>query len=226
MSRPPPYCGHGRCGTLVDACADRRSLRLRPGKRRVAPPHLGVAEYDLPSLLLSRRQTDGGLVARGVSRLGRGAGPFVTGPNRELCRRCVGSRARQPQPGCLAGGRGRAAGACPYLFLPADLVYENEETLMEGAIGQADLEGLLAGVSANKSLVLLDTCHAGVVAQHRPWARGLEQETAIGRLMKRLRAVQSSQRAGRSRWLWRASGAMACSPTRSSTVTGGCGPRG
>lgn len=71
-----------------------------------------------------------------------------------------------------------------YLFLPADLVFENEQALTDGAIGQADLERLLVGVPANKSLVLLDTCHSGIWAQQKPWGRGLEQKTAIECLMK------------------------------------------
>ena len=72
-----------------------------------------------------------------------------------------------------------------YLFIPQDLEWVNEQALLDGAIDQPALQELLVSVPAQKTLVLLDSCHAGAFGEGQRWAsRGAEQRTAIGHLIK------------------------------------------
>jgi WD40 repeat protein len=72
-----------------------------------------------------------------------------------------------------------------YLFVPADLVYSNDERLRREAIDEDKLRTLLAKIPAQKSLVLLDTCSAGAFGgETAPAHRGIEQKAAMARMMR------------------------------------------
>jgi hypothetical protein len=75
-----------------------------------------------------------------------------------------------------------------YLFLPANLVYTNDEAMRAGGLNELKLRELLAKIPAQKSLVLLDTCASGVFASGTLLASrarsGLEEKAALDRLMK------------------------------------------
>jgi WD40 repeat protein len=82
-----------------------------------------------------------------------------------------------------------------YLFLPADLMYENEEALTQQSLSHEWLEAQLKRIVAGKQLILLDTCSAGAFT-----GRGLEEQAALLRLSKAtgravLGAASSSQMA-------------------------------
>lgn len=78
-----------------------------------------------------------------------------------------------------------------YHFLPADLVYANQQALRTGSVRQDQLVPWLGTIKAQKSLVVLDTCHAGTfvtaaAGEAKPLlgTRGLAEKGAIDRLMR------------------------------------------
>jgi peptidoglycan hydrolase-like protein with peptidoglycan-binding domain len=78
-----------------------------------------------------------------------------------------------------------------YHFLPADLVYANQQTLRTGSVRQDQLVQWLSMIKAQKSLVILDTCHAGTFVtatagetKPLPGMRTLAEKGAIDRLMR------------------------------------------
>ncbi|MCP4694022.1 MAG: hypothetical protein GY859_38665, partial [Desulfobacterales bacterium] len=70
-----------------------------------------------------------------------------------------------------------------YHFLPRELDYTNDEALVKGSLSQERLTRLLTGVSAQKSLLILDTCHAGsfIPLPHLS-KKGVAERTATSRL--------------------------------------------
>jgi hypothetical protein len=73
-----------------------------------------------------------------------------------------------------------------YYFVPQEVGYTNAAALRAGSLSEDDLVGLLEGIKAQKSLVVLDTCYAGAfdTIGPLPSARGLEEKAAIDRLMR------------------------------------------
>ena len=78
-----------------------------------------------------------------------------------------------------------------YHFLPADLVYANQQTLRTGSVRQDQLVQWLGMIKAQKSLVILDTCHAGTFVTAAAGetkallgTRNLAEKGAIDRLMR------------------------------------------
>ena len=70
-----------------------------------------------------------------------------------------------------------------YYFLPREFRYRGEDALRETAISQEQLQGWLAQVPAQKSVLLFDTCESGSLTQE-PVTRGLEAQAAIERLSR------------------------------------------
>jgi hypothetical protein len=80
-----------------------------------------------------------------------------------------------------------------YHFLPWDLVYENQQALRTGSVHQERFLQWLGMIKAQKSLIVLDTCHAGAFATaslgrltNAVAARGgdLAEKGAMDRLMR------------------------------------------
>lgn len=69
-----------------------------------------------------------------------------------------------------------------YHFIPADARYLNRTTLRNASLDEALLQKLLAGISAKKTLVLLDTCSAGSFGE--PRGRALGDKFAIDRFSR------------------------------------------
>lgn len=67
-----------------------------------------------------------------------------------------------------------------YHFIPHELRYKNDDVIRAGSLSQEKLNELLPKIKAQKSVILLDTCDSGSFKL----ARGLDQKTAIARLMK------------------------------------------
>ncbi|MCY4141352.1 MAG: caspase family protein, partial [Rhodobacteraceae bacterium] len=70
-----------------------------------------------------------------------------------------------------------------YYFLPRDFRYRDADHLREAAVSQQQLQSWLSQVSAQKSVLLLDTCESGSLTQEAV-ARGLEDRAAIERLSR------------------------------------------
>jgi WD40 repeat protein len=71
-----------------------------------------------------------------------------------------------------------------YYFVPHDLHYHTEQSLVRDAIGQDRLQAWFARVPAKKAVLMFDTCEAGSLAEQRVGSRGLEQKAALGRLIQ------------------------------------------
>uniref|UniRef100_UPI000B7D0242 caspase family protein n=1 Tax=Candidatus Entotheonella palauensis TaxID=93172 RepID=UPI000B7D0242 len=78
-----------------------------------------------------------------------------------------------------------------YHFIPADLIYDNRKTLHQASVNQDQIARWLGSIAAQKSLILLDTCHSGALTT--AWkgelgtlatARGLAEKGAIDKLMR------------------------------------------
>ncbi len=76
-------------------------------------------------------------------------------------------------------GHGKAVDG-KYNFLPADLALENEDSIRKGALTQEKLEGHLRRFGSGRTLLVLDTCHAGAMTE----GRGIEETFAIDNLMR------------------------------------------
>ena len=70
-----------------------------------------------------------------------------------------------------------------YHFLPRDFRFRDIEDLTKTSISQDQLQSWVAQVSAQKSVLLLDTCESGSLTQEAV-PRGLERKTAIDRLSR------------------------------------------
>lgn len=67
-----------------------------------------------------------------------------------------------------------------YYFVPHEVKVSSMDALYENSLDEDDLRRLISGVNAQKSIVLLDTCHAA--AMHMG-IRGIEERAALDRLM-------------------------------------------
>jgi uncharacterized caspase-like protein len=91
-----------------------------------------------------------------------------------------------------------------YLFIPWDMAYANQEALRADSVRQEQLMRWLGLIKAQKSLVLIDTCHAGALVKAAAGgtpalfaARSLEEKGAMDRLMRatgRAMLVASTER--------------------------------
>ena len=70
-----------------------------------------------------------------------------------------------------------------YYFLPRDFRYRGEDALKDTAISQGQLQGWMAQVPAQKSVLLFDTCESGSLTEEAV-TRGLEAQAAIERLAR------------------------------------------
>jgi uncharacterized caspase-like protein len=68
-----------------------------------------------------------------------------------------------------------------YVFLPADLLYRNSESLSAGGLNGTELRQLLARIPSSKTVVVLDTCSSGAFGLS---GRSLGEKGAIDRLAR------------------------------------------
>jgi WD40 repeat protein/uncharacterized caspase-like protein len=89
----------------------------------------------------------------------------------------------------FAAGHGKTLDG-RYYFIPYDLRYQNERSLVRDAIGQDKLQAWFARIPARKAVLMFDTCEAGSLTERAAMrtaalARGgLEQKAALGRLIQ------------------------------------------
>ena len=83
----------------------------------------------------------------------------------------------------FAAGHGKTLDG-RYYFIPYDMRYHTEQSLVRDAIGQDRLQAWFARIPAKKAVLMFDTCEAGSLAEQRVASRGLEQKAAVGRLIQ------------------------------------------
>ncbi|HEY1244687.1 MAG TPA: caspase family protein, partial [Hyphomicrobiaceae bacterium] len=84
----------------------------------------------------------------------------------------------------FAAGHGKTLDG-RYYFVPYDLRYHTEQSLVRDAIGQDRLQAWFARILAKKAVLMFDTCEAGSLTQRVASTRGgLEQKAALGRLIQ------------------------------------------
>ena len=71
-----------------------------------------------------------------------------------------------------------------YYFLPRDFRYRDDDDLKKTAVSQEQLQSWVSRVSAQKSVLLLDTCESGSLTHKALVGRGLEDKAAINRLSR------------------------------------------
>ncbi|MBU0730090.1 MAG: caspase family protein [Proteobacteria bacterium] len=71
-----------------------------------------------------------------------------------------------------------------YHFLPVDFRYHNEDSVRDKGINQDHLQTWMSQVSAQKSLILLDTCNSGSYVMAQAATRGIAEKTAIDKLTR------------------------------------------
>jgi uncharacterized caspase-like protein len=83
----------------------------------------------------------------------------------------------------FAAGHGKTLDG-RYHFIPYDLRYQTEQSLVRDAIGQDKLQGWFARIQGKKAVLMFDTCEAGSLTQRVATRGGLEQKAALGRLIQ------------------------------------------
>jgi hypothetical protein len=83
----------------------------------------------------------------------------------------------------FAAGHGKTLDG-RYYFIPQDLRYHTEQSLVRDAIGQDRLQAWFARILAKKAVLMFDTCEAGSLTERVKTRGGLEQKTALGRLIQ------------------------------------------
>jgi WD40 repeat protein len=83
----------------------------------------------------------------------------------------------------FAAGHGKTLDG-RYYFLPQDLRYHTDQSLVRDAIGQDKLQAWFARILAKKAVLMFDTCEAGSLTERGKTRGGLEQKAAVGRLIQ------------------------------------------
>jgi uncharacterized caspase-like protein len=83
----------------------------------------------------------------------------------------------------FAAGHGKTLDG-RYYFIPYDLRYQTDQSLVRDAIGQDKLQGWFARIQAKKAVLMFDTCEAGSLTQRVVTRGGLEHKAALGRLIQ------------------------------------------
>ena len=83
----------------------------------------------------------------------------------------------------FAAGHGKTVDG-RYYFIPHDLRYHTDQSLVRDAIGQDKLQAWFARIQAKKAVLMFDTCEAGSLTERGKTRGGLEQKAALGRLIQ------------------------------------------
>jgi WD40 repeat protein len=83
----------------------------------------------------------------------------------------------------FAAGHGKTLDG-RYYFIPHDLRYHTDQSLVRDAIGQDKLQAWFARIQAKKAVLMFDTCEAGSLTERSKTRGGLEQKAALGRLIQ------------------------------------------
>jgi WD40 repeat protein/uncharacterized caspase-like protein len=69
-----------------------------------------------------------------------------------------------------------------YYFVPQDFRYRDSSSFAHAAIGQDRFQNWLSKISAQRSVLLFDTCESGSLTQDQPEIRGLERAVAMEKM--------------------------------------------
>jgi WD40 repeat protein len=83
----------------------------------------------------------------------------------------------------FAAGHGKTVDG-RYYFIPQDLRYQTNQSLVQDAIGQDKLQKWFARILARKAVLMFDTCEAGSLTGPLKTRGGLEHKAALGRLIQ------------------------------------------
>jgi WD40 repeat protein len=86
-------------------------------------------------------------------------------------------------------GHGKALNG-QYHFLPYEVIFRNQDAFVKGCLSHVEIDNFLRSIKALKSLIILDTCHSGLLAknvdtiQFAARSGNIEMKTAIDKLMR------------------------------------------
>uniref|UniRef100_UPI000B7F1AE7 caspase family protein n=1 Tax=Candidatus Entotheonella palauensis TaxID=93172 RepID=UPI000B7F1AE7 len=162
---------------------------------------VGVADYRDSSLQLQHAANDARAMAKALERQGQRLFKSITVQSlleREVTQPRINAAFRELSGKVqthdvfvlyLAGHGVTFDGQ--YHFIPADLIYDNRKTLRQASVNQDQIARWLGSIAAQKSLILLDTCHSGALTTALKGelgtlfaARGLAEKGAIDKLMR------------------------------------------
>ncbi|MEW6620891.1 MAG: caspase family protein, partial [bacterium] len=152
---------------------------------------VGITDYRDRALKLKFAHTDAQTIARELKKSGKGLfrdieiKPLINEEanttNIEKAFRTLSKKVKTSDVFVLyLAGHGMGSEG-DYYFVPYEAVYENRETLKKASLSSEKITSLLEEIPALKSLIILDTCYAGIFAGEM---RGMEEKTAIDRLMR------------------------------------------
>lgn len=166
---------------------------------------VGVSDYKDRSMALHFADQDASAVASTLSRGGErlfniDRTHIIALTNREVTLDSIqqnfAALAQQMQPQDVfilyLAGHGKVLDGS-YHFIPSDAVYTSDKAFRAAILDESKLRSLLATVSAQKSVIILDTCYAGKMAEANTKnlivasARGadsIDEKAAISRLMR------------------------------------------
>ncbi|UYO54611.1 caspase family protein [Rhodopseudomonas palustris] len=164
-----------------------------PVRPRMYVLAVGVNDYWDSALHLANAAPDAKAIADGLKRAGSKLYDSVevttvldkdaTAANLDRVFTELGGKVR-PQDVFVffLAGHGKTEDA-RYYFLPYDFRYAGEASIRQLGIDQDRLQGWLLRIKAQKSVALFDTCESGSLVGDRIETRGLEEKTAIDRLV-------------------------------------------
>jgi WD40 repeat protein len=187
-------------GANLVASAPARARITWTGTEPTAPPRLyvlavGINDYLDGNLKLTYAVPDASTLAAAFKQAGQGHYEEVI-VTRVLDRDATAAKLDQVFADLAAKVRPRdvfvffAAGHGKtldgrYYFVPYDLRYHTDQSLVRDAIGQDRLQAWFARILAKKAVLMFDTCEAGSLTQRVASTRGgLEQKAALGRLIQ------------------------------------------
>ena len=83
----------------------------------------------------------------------------------------------------FAAGHGKTLDG-RYYFIPQDMRYHTDQSLVRDAIGQDRLQAWFSRILAKKAVLMFDTCEAGTLTERTKTRGGLEHKAALGRLIQ------------------------------------------
>ncbi len=192
-------------GANLVASAPARAKITWTGSEPSVPPRLylltvGINDYLDAALRLKYAVPDAKALAAALSEAGRGHYESVVVTNAldgdataAKLDQAFSDLAGKVRPRDVfvffAAGHGKTLDG-RYYFIPHDLRYQNEQSLVRNAIGQDKLQAWFARIPAKKAVLMFDTCEAGSLTE-RTSTRiaaltrgGLEQKAALGRLIQ------------------------------------------
>ncbi len=186
-------------GTNLVASAPARARIVWTGSEPTVPPRLyvlvvGINDYLDASLKLTYAVPDAKALAAALKDAGQGHYEEVivthvldgdaTASKLDAAFTDLAAKVR-PRDVFLffAAGHGKTLDG-RYYFIPQDLRYHTDRSLVRDAIGQDKLQAWFARIQAKKAVLMFDTCEAGSLTERRQTRGGLEQKAALGRLIQ------------------------------------------